>query len=232
VVGNSQAIKLNYAPQEQPDGLAAAAPPTAPAVPATVTAPAVTVPDPPTVAPAAGGEAPPATAPPVAGLPVTAPLLAPAATRAAAPPLSPGAPPAAAVSARFLPASIEAAANGAFTVEVSLEGGADIVSASPIQIGFDPKLLSLSDVAAGSLFSKDGQQPILSRNIMNDMGLATIQCNRPPGAMGVSGPGSLLVLRFQALGRGPTSITGNITIRNSRGLVIGSATPQLPVNLK
>ena len=67
---------------------------------------------------------------------------------------------------------------------------------------------------------------------MNDMGLATIQCNRPPGAPGVSGPGGLLTLRFQALGRGATSVTGNITVRNSRGLLIGSATPQLPVNIK
>ena len=107
-----------------------------------------------------------------------------------------------------------------------------MASASPVQIGFDPKLLSLTDVSAGSLFSKDGQQPVFSRNIMNDMGLATIQFSRPSDAPGVSGPGGLLTLRFQALGRGATAVTGNITIRNSRGLLIGSATPQLPVSLK
>jgi general secretion pathway protein D len=206
-VGTQQNIKLNYAPLETPDGLA----PPAPAVPAgTVPAAQTTVPQ--TTAPA-----PPAAAPPVTP---------------GAPP-SPGAPPAAAITARFLPANIEvAAAGGAFTVQVALEGGADVVSASPIQIGFDPKLLSLADVSAGGLFSKDGQQPIFSRNIMNDMGLATIQYNRPPDAPGVSGTGTLLTLRFQALGRGATTVTGNLTIRNSGGLVIGSATPQLPVNLK
>jgi general secretion pathway protein D len=117
-------------------------------------------------------------------------------------------------------------------VELALDGGADVVSASPVEIGFDPKLLSLVDVAAGGLFAKDGQQPIFSRNIQNDMGLATIQCSRPPDVAGVSGPGTLLVLRFQTLGHGATSITGNMTLRNSHGLVVGSARPQLPVNLK
>jgi len=67
---------------------------------------------------------------------------------------------------------------------------------------------------------------------MNDMGLATIQYSRPQGAAGVSGPGTLVTLRFQALGHGATSVTGNVTVRNSRGLAVGSATPRLPVNLK
>jgi general secretion pathway protein D len=222
IVGSSQTIKLSYAPEEPPDGLApaAAVAPVAPVAPPTGTAPAAATPAPQPAAPAPGGAALPATAPPVAGLPATAP------------PPSPGAPPAAAVTARFVPANIDAAASGTFSVEVALEGGTDVVSASPIQIGFDPKLLSLVDVAAGGLFSKDGQAPVFSRNIMNDMGLATIQCNRPPDAAGVTGPGTLLILRFQALGRGATSVTGNMSIRNSRGLVIGSPTPQLPVNLK
>jgi len=199
IVGNSQTIKLSYAPEEQPDGLApaAAATPAVPPAPAAVTAPAA-----PATAPAAGG--PPAAVPP--------------------PPV--------AITARFAPANIEASASGTFSVELALDGGADVVSASPVEIGFDPKLLSLVDVAAGGLFAKDGQQPIFSRNIQNDMGLATIQCSRPPDVAGVSGPGTLLVLRFQTLGHGATSITGNMTLRNSHGLVVGSARPQLPVNLK
>jgi len=218
LVGNQRTIKLSHAPQEAPDGLA-------PAAPAAGTAPAAPTPEPQPAAPAV--TAPQAAAPPIAGLPAAASPVAPG-----GPPAPPGAPRAAAITARFLPANIEAAAGGAFTVEVALEGGADIASASPVQIGFDPKLLSLTDVSAGSLFSKDGLQPVFSRNIMNDMGLATIQFSRPSDAPGVSGPGGLLTLRFQALGRGATAITGNITIRNSRGLLIGSATPQLPVSLK
>ena len=224
LVGTSQTIKLSYAPEEPPDALAPAAP-AAPVTPPAGTMPAAPAPvgaalpaiAPAAIAPAAGG--PPATAPPAAGLPATAPS-------------SPGAPPAAALTARFMPANIEAAASGTFAVELALEGGADVVLASPISIGFDPKLLSLVDVAAGGLFAKDGQQPVFSRNIQNDMGLATIQCGRPPDAPGVSGPGTLLVLRFQTLGHGATSVTGNMTIRNSHGLVIGSPTPQLSVNLK
>ena len=219
IVGTSQTIKLNYAPLEAPDGLA----PPAPAAPAAATSP----PD------AVLGRL--LSAPPPPGTPAaaTVPAAATPVPPATAPSLTPGAPPAAAATARFLPGNIDAAApGGTFTVEVALETGADVFSASPIQIGFDPKLLSLADVSAGALFSKDGQQPVFSRNIMNDIGLATIQYNRPPGAAGVSGPGTLLTLRFQTLGHGATSITGNLTIRNSRGLVIGSANPQLPVNLK
>jgi hypothetical protein len=127
---------------------------------------------------------------------------------------------------------MEVPVSGAFTTTLLLDAGADVASASPMQITFDPKLLSLTDATPGDLFSRDGQQPVFVRNIMNDMGLATVQFSRGPGGAPVSAPGTLVTLRFQAVGRGSTTVNAGITIRNSQGLLIGSSSPQMAVEIK
>ena len=230
-VGTMNAIKLNYAPKPEETTPAAAAivakpEPTA----AAVTAPSSAAPPasaPPATAPPA--TAPPATAPPITAPPVTVPGApgAPAATQQAAQA------PAGNAAARFQPAQVDTAANGAFTVALVLDRGADVGSASPMQIQFDPKLLSLQDIAPGDLMSQGGEQPVFVRNIMNDMGLATINLNRKPGAPGAAAPGTLVTLKFQAVGRGTTTVTAlNVTVRNAQGMAIGSSSPQLTVNIK
>ena len=86
-----------------------------------------------------------------------------------------------------------------------LEGGADVASA-PLRIQFDPKILRLNDVTRGDLLAMDGQQPVFTKNIMNDAGTATIQLSRQPGTAGVNGGGVLVTLNFQTIGRGVTVV--------------------------
>ncbi|MBZ5624847.1 MAG: hypothetical protein LAQ69_40025 [Acidobacteriia bacterium] len=248
-VGNATTIKLNRAPKpaEEADPKAAAATPVpaasapSPALPvaaapgmqtsagtppATLTPPA-TAPAPGLAPPAtapAPGLAPPATAPPIAGL--TPPATAP--------------PPAAADSTqqpsgarvRFSPSQVDTNASNSFIVTLSLEGGAD-VSAAPLQIQFDPKVLRLNDVVRGDFFSSDGQQPVFTKNILNDSGVANIQLNRLPGTPGANGSGVLITLNFQTVGTGSTIVNiPNLSVRNSQGQVVASGSPQLQVNVK
>src|SRR5207302_11278866 len=118
------------------------------------------------------------------------------------------------------------------TVGLNLDGGVDVASA-PMQIQFDPKVLRLNDVNRGELLSNDSQPPVFTKNIMNDTGTATIQLNRLPGTPGANGSGVLVMLAFQAVGRGATTVTiPSLTVRNSQGQVIATASPTLSVNVK
>jgi hypothetical protein len=151
------------------------------------------------------------------------------------PPASPGAPPQPAAAAlgrlRFNPPQADVAANANFAVSLVLDNAVD-ASSAPIQITFDPKALRLNSVTPGDLMSSDGQPPVFS--IHNEAGQATVQLNRPPGAPGVTAPsGGLVVLNFQAIGHGPTTVSApNLSVRNSQGQVVASGNPTVTVNIK
>jgi general secretion pathway protein D len=122
--------------------------------------------------------------------------------------------------------------SGRITVALIVEGGNDVASA-PLQIQFDPKVLHLDDVGRGDFFSRDGQQPVFTKNILNDTGTAAITLNRPPGTPGATGAGVLITMIFQAVGRGSTTISiPNLSLRNTQGQVVASGSPQLTVNVK
>jgi general secretion pathway protein D len=208
---------------------ATAPPATAP--PATAppaTAPPATAPPataPPVTAPPA--TAPPATAPPATAPPVTAPP-------ATAPPAGPRAATAPAGNMRvyFSPSQATANASERITVSLLVDGGDD-VAAAPMQIQFDPKYLRLNDVTLGDYLSRGGQQPVFTKNIMNDTGTAVVQLSRPPGARGVVGSGTLVTLSFQAVARGTTVVmVPNLAVRSAKGAVVSNSTPQLTVTVK
>ena len=230
---------------------ATAPPATAPlALTPPATAPPATAP--PAIAPPA--TAPPATAPPATAPPATAPLaLTPPATAllgqgvtlaqrvpggapappATAPPV-PGGTPATAGNMRvyFEPSQATASPSERITVSLLVEGGDDVASA-PMQIQFDPKFLRLNDVSLGDYLSRGDQQPVFTKNILNDTGAAVIQLNRPPGSRGVGGSGTLVTLNFQAVARGATVVTvPHLAVRNTRGAVVSNSTPQLTVTVK
>jgi general secretion pathway protein D len=249
-VGNFTTVKVNYAPKRA-EPAAAAPPVTAPPVAAPpATAPPVAAPPataPPATAPPA--TAPPATAPPATAPPATAPpATAPPATALAGPgfapappgpggapvPPGPGGTPAPAGNMRvyFAPSQATASPSESITVSLSIDGGADVASA-PIEIQFDPKFLRLNDVFLGDFLSKDGRQPVFTKNILNDTGVAIIQLNRPPGSPGVGGSGTLVSLNFQAVARGATVVTiPHLAVRNAQGTVVSNSTPQLSVTVK
>src|SRR5262249_14885919 len=138
------------------------------------------------VAPAA---APPATPP--AQPPTPAP--APQPPAAAATPETAAAAPAnrsetTAARLQFDRPQIEAGASQQFTLNLVAQNVTDLFAA-PLRVSYNPKLLHLVDARKGPLLSSDGQDIIFSKNIQEDMGDASINISRFPGAGGVSGGG-------------------------------------------
>ena len=132
----------------------------------------------------------------------------------------------------FEPSQATANPSERITVSLLVEGGADVASA-PMQIKFDPKFLRLEDVSLGEYLSRGGQQPVFTKNILNDTGVAVVQLSRPPGSRGVGGSGTLVTLNFQAVGRGTTMVmVPNLAVRNAQGAVVSNSTPQLTVTVK
>ena len=120
-----------------------------------------------------------------------------------------------------------------FTVNLLVEDAKDVASSGPIQIQYDPKVISLSDAAAGKFLSGDGKDPMLTKNVQNDLGVANLQLRRPPGAPGMAGMGTLLTLTFKAVAKGATNITSpNVTIYTSMNQIAGSGSPRITVNVK
>ncbi len=234
-VGTQNVIHVTYAPKTGDDAPPPArvgqsrleSPPAPAAPPPAAAAPTAVSPAP---SPLPGPTAP--GAPPLGALPF--PLQQLTRPAAGAPPGAAAAPqPVAPATARFTPIAFEASLNGSFTANLVLDSGADVASASPLQIQYDPKVLNLADVSPGDLFTRDSAEPVFSRDIQNDQGLATIKIARPAGAAGAAGPGTLITLSFQAVGRGSTTVRAlNVTVRNSQAMSIGSSSPQLSVNVK
>jgi general secretion pathway protein D len=184
----------------------------------------------------APAEAPPATAPP-AGAPGTPPpaanpVVVPAA--AAPPAAAPGgfsppatAPPEAGPGAAQAPASpanvhfdatqLEKNLSDSFTISLQVDNAKDVVGA-PIQIQFDPTAVSLTDVTRGSFWGGEGDEPVLTKNVLNDSGSATIRVLRKEGSAGITGSGPLINLTFKAQARGTTTIrASNVTLQTFNG---------------
>jgi general secretion pathway protein D len=203
-VGSQAAVKLNYAPR-QSDLLTG--PQAAAIVSGEAAAPGV---------PANQNTVttPPATAPPLPGPPATAP------------------PPAGSAHVQFSPGQVQTRVGGSVVVSVTLEGGTDVAFA-PLEVHFDPKVLRLNDVAPGTLLANDGQQPVFTKNVMNDNGTATVQLNRRPGTPGVNGSGTLISLQFQAVGRGATEVSiPQVNVRDSHGQPVATGSTKLTVNVQ
>jgi general secretion pathway protein D len=221
--GNQLNVKLNHAgiePQPATEPRPAAAPGTQPAVPEA----AVPVPVVPPAAPVEQQPVPPA----AGGLPATAPPLAPT----AAPPPTGGATPQALGPARvhFVPAQVDTDVGSTMSVALAVDNGAD-VSAAPMIITWDSKVLRLNSIVMGDLLAQKAQ---MTQNVQNDQGRASVMLNVPAGSPGVTAPtGTLVNLNFQAIGHGSTQVTvPQLTVRNSQSAVVVSGSPQLTVNVK
>jgi general secretion pathway protein D len=126
----------------------------------------------------------------------------------------------------------EVALGETVSVLLNIENITDLFAA-PMRITFDATRLRLTDVAAGPFMSGDGQQPIFSRNILNDRGEATIILNRMPGAPGVSGGGGLISLVFQAAAQGQALVQiAEPQFRNSRQEPIAASAPMAMIVVK
>ncbi len=205
--GSDQVVKLYYAPKPEEAAAAPAIPP-------------------------AQNPVPPATAPqvPPALPPATAPLLPPVPP---APPGAPGSPSSGGRSqVRFAPAAIDAKPGDPVNVSVQIENAADLFSASPIRIKYDPAILKLNDAAPGELFTRDGIHITSVKDIRNEVGEATLTVARAPGTKGVSGTGAVLMLNFTAIGKGAGSITlPEFNLKNSQLQPLAATPDALPVKI-
>ena len=112
------------------------------------------------------------------------------------------------------------AAGATFQVPVVLSGATDIASV-PLQLQYDPAKLTLVNVAAGDLLSRDGQAVALVHRD-DGPGNVTVVAARPPGAAGVSGSGIVCVLTFQA------KVAGNSALTMTRAGAVNSAQQHVP----
>jgi general secretion pathway protein D len=109
------------------------------------------------------------------------------------------------VNVNIIPPGAAQAVGSTFQVTVALSNAKDLFEV-PLQMHFDPRVLSLVDVDAGELLGRDGQAVALVHRDEGN-GLVTISASRPPNVKGVDGQGSLCTLTFKALAAGDSPLT-------------------------
>jgi len=172
----------------------------------------------------------PTTPPPAKPLPVPeTPTVAPApAPEEPKPEPTPTGPP----RASLVPATVESQAGATVTVILQAENMTDLYNA-PVRVKFDQNILRLNEITRGDLLARDGQQVLFTRNILNDLGEASVNLTRMPGASGVNGSGELITMTFQAIKPGSGAISMvQLNLQNSKLETIFSGSPRTSVNIK
>lgn len=91
-----------------------------------------------------------------------------------------------------------------FQMAVVASGAKDLYSV-PLQVQFNPALLSLVNVDSGEFLGRDGQSvAVVHRDEGN--GTVTISVSRPPAVRGVDGQGSVCILTFKANAAGDSRV--------------------------
>jgi general secretion pathway protein D len=176
-------------------------------------------------APATPPNAAAATAPQAGAPPVTAP--APTAPIPPAPPSAGGR-----AQVKFAPAAVEAKPGDAVNVSVQIDNVADLFSAGPIRIKYDPAILKLNDATPGELFTRDGVRATSVKDIRNEVGEATVTVARAPATKAISGSGAVLMLNFTAIGKGSGTITfPDFNLKNSQLQPVAATPETLPVRI-
>lgn len=91
-----------------------------------------------------------------------------------------------------------------FQVPIVLNSASNVASV-PLQLQYDAARLSLVNVSAGDLLSRDGQAVALVHRD-DGPGNVTVVAARPPGAPGITGSGVVCVLTFQAKAAGTAAL--------------------------
>jgi general secretion pathway protein D len=227
--GTSQSVELRR--EEDPAKIAAANKP--------ILNPPIDAPSPSNAADAASAAiqqmAQPTQVPPRAGNPPGVPGAAFAGAAklptALPPPDSPNSGFAAPISVALTPASSGQTVGSTFQVAVTVENGQDIF-AVPMQIQFNPNVLQLQNVDAGSFLSRDGKPAtVVHRDDGN--GMVTIGATRPPQASGVSGTGNVCTLTFKAVGQGDSTISFvKVGAKNSAQVALAATPMNAVVHVK
>ncbi len=108
------------------------------------------------------------------------------------------------VSFSVTPAAATQAVGSTFQMAVVASGAKDLYSV-PLQVQFNPAVLSLVNVDSGEFLGRDGQSvAVVHRDEGN--GNATISVSRPPAVRGVDGQGSVCILTFKANAAGDSRV--------------------------
>ncbi|AFL87750.1 type II secretory pathway, component PulD [Terriglobus roseus DSM 18391] len=109
------------------------------------------------------------------------------------------------VSFSITPGQTTQAMGSTFQMAVIANGAKDLYSV-PLQVQFNPSLLSLVNVDSGEFLGRDGQSvAIVHRDEGN--GMVTISISRPPAVRGMDGQGSVCVLTFRANAPGDSQVS-------------------------
>jgi general secretion pathway protein D len=92
-------------------------------------------------------------------------------------------------------------------------------------LGYDPKLVSLKDVAEGGVTRQSGDKAPFLKNIDNNSGVCTIGYSSPASGKGFKGAGTLATLVFEtkAPGEGYLSVA-NVSAMSAAGGAINLTT--------
>jgi general secretion pathway protein D len=135
------------------------------------------------------------------------------------------------ISLTVVPVAPNQQVGATFQVAVMAANAQDLFSV-PMQMQFDPKLLSLVNVDAGDFLGKDGQAVALVHRDEGN-GAVTISTSRPPGTKGVDGQGTLCTLTFKALAPGDAALSlVRIGAKNSQQVSLPAVGTQAVVHLK
>lgn len=160
-------------------------------------------------------------------------------TQPAVPTTAPAAPvtnvPAAAnqtpVSLSVTPSSSTPAVGSTFQVSVVANNVHDLFEV-PMQLRFDPRVLTLVNVDSGDLLGRDGQAVALVHRDEGN-GTVTVSASRPPQTPGVNGGGVVCTLTFKAnaAGDSPLSLI-KIGAKDSKGTTLPAVGTQGVVHVK
>ncbi|WP_419806943.1 cohesin domain-containing protein [Terriglobus sp.] len=105
----------------------------------------------------------------------------------------------------IVPGNATQTVGSTFQVSINAADAKDLYAA-PMQLQFDPKVLSLVNVDSGELLGRDGQAvSVVHRDEGN--GKVTVAVSRPPSVRGVDGAGSVAVLTFKAVAAGDATLS-------------------------
>ncbi len=135
------------------------------------------------------------------------------------------------ISLNVLPATANQAVGSTFQVAVLLNNGRDI-SAVPLQLQFDPKVLQLVSVDAGEFMGRDGQAARMDKTEEGN-GLVSINTARPPNTKGISGQGNLCTVTFKAIAPGDSNVAlVKVAAKNSAQESLPTVGSQAVVHVK
>ena len=168
------------------------------------------------------------------GLPTSAPnsppMTAANAVNAAAAQLSEAQQAQAPLAIAVMPPVGTQAVGSTFQLAVTVANAHDLYSV-PMQLQFNPNVLSLVNVDSGDFLGRDGQAVAVVHR--DEGGSVTISASRPPNVNGISGAGTLCTLTFKALAAGDTPIAFvRVGGKNSAQVNLPTAGTQAVVHVK